>query len=344
MTGGKAPAGPERPGRGGSREGITTLFLGLPDREERELLQRVGAKGGCPVREWHPADPLPDAPGALLVLDTRLGGGNAYELARRAADRGGCRVLLVGPGGEQAEARALAGFVRAQYLGRPLEAPLLEAILGEYAQGRKRPPVTAMDEALQGRVDREKLAHNLLLDLEARAADDQGGGFIQALTDPETGLFNRPFMAFRLDEEVKRARRFAQPLTIVLLEIHLRGEEAPPPLDLLLTLSGRLLTEARDIDSLGRWSGTGLLLLLPGTPAAGARVMLERVLQALPTALVDPAETGIAVGMAALPDPRIEVRRQLLVRAEEALAAAGRKIGESGRFTALVGPGGEAGE
>ncbi|MBK8977965.1 MAG: hypothetical protein IPM29_18820 [Planctomycetes bacterium] len=74
---------------------------------------------------------------------------------------------------------------------------------------------------------------DLLERLERELADDRGrqmsalqrmldgerdAGFVARLTDRETGLFDGPFASFKLDEEFKRARRFHQPLSLLLLD------------------------------------------------------------------------------------------------------------------------------
>jgi diguanylate cyclase (GGDEF)-like protein len=104
----------------------------------------------------------------------------------------------------------------------------------------------------------------------------------QALVDGLTGLANRRQSEDALSAELARAARFATPLTAILADLddfkqvndafgHATG-------DLVLREFAAVLREnLREADIAGRWGGEEFLLLLPGTDAAGAEQLAERV-------------------------------------------------------------------
>lgn len=100
--------------------------------------------------------------------------------------------------------------------------------------------------------------------------------------DALTRLFNRPTLIDALREEVKRAVRYQRPASLVALDLDgfsdVNGTHGYEMGDLLLTcLSGVILTKMRSVDLAGRFSGQRFILLLPETPEAGARRLLERI-------------------------------------------------------------------
>ena len=106
----------------------------------------------------------------------------------------------------------------------------------------------------------------------------------ESVTDELTGLFNRRRFDEVLDTEVERAKRFGQPMALVLLDIddfkqvndtygHQQG-------DVVLREVGRVLREScREIDEPARYGGEELAVVLPGTDLHGAYLLAERVRQ-----------------------------------------------------------------
>jgi diguanylate cyclase (GGDEF)-like protein len=115
-------------------------------------------------------------------------------------------------------------------------------------------------------------------------------GYEQACTEARvdglTGLLNYRGLVEALDHEIGRAERFGTPLAVLMVDLdHLKrindsfGHAAG---DLVLRhLAGKITPGLRRFDAAARTGGDEFVVLLPGTDAAGAMHVGERVLQAL---------------------------------------------------------------
>ena len=101
------------------------------------------------------------------------------------------------------------------------------------------------------------------------------------LIDPLTQLLNRRGLHARLEDEIERIKRHAQPLSMLLLDIdhfkqyndqygHLEGDR------LLRELSALLTQHTRAIDSVARFGGEEFLFLLPQTDVSFSLQIAER--------------------------------------------------------------------
>ena len=101
-------------------------------------------------------------------------------------------------------------------------------------------------------------------------------------TDPGTGLHNRRYFERRLEEEVQRARRYRQPLSLLRIDIDryttiadTHGNHAG---EALLEQIGALCQRTlRASDIAARLDTDELAVLAPGTPPAQALVLAERL-------------------------------------------------------------------
>ena len=103
-----------------------------------------------------------------------------------------------------------------------------------------------------------------------------------AATDPLTGLANRRAWHAEADRSLARAQRTAEPLTVAILDLdefkavndrdgHSAGDR------LLRQVAEHWQRRLRASDLLGRHGGDEFVLCLPGTDAAGARDLLDRL-------------------------------------------------------------------
>jgi two-component system, cell cycle response regulator len=151
-----------------------------------------------------------------------------------------------------------------------------------------------------------------------------------AVTDPLTGAYNRQYLSEHLPGEIERCRRYAAPLSLALADVdhfkrvndtlgHRVGDQV------LRALVERCKRSVRDIDSVIRYGGEEILLLLPQTDARGALHVAERMREAVVSEpiVVDSHALAItmSVGVAELA-PQDETPDQLIARADAALYAA----------------------
>ena len=259
----------------------------------------------------------PPMKGDVILIDKFLRGDNVYDVMKRMAGKTACRIYLV------AEHASDAGDGVARFCGAtgvlhtPLTPSALATALGESA-GPRAPLPTDLRET----TEQVQLPEALLVSIADSKPDVS---LVSALTDPDTSLFNYAFLNYKLDEEFKRAQRWNEPLSCVMLGFD--GQCTP---EVLRQLAGIILESSRDTDVLGRFDESSFLFLLPRTGPEGAEVMAMRVGQAAQeqglSDLVGEALV-ISVGIACCPDPEIRRREDLFGRAREAFHEASRDGG-----------------
>ena len=255
--------------------------------------------------------------GDVILLDAWLRTENVYESCRRLTGKTRCRTYVV-VDGRNGFADEIAAFCGATgTIQRPLSGEALRELL-ELEQERSRElPTDHRGEDVQKHV----LPERLLKDLVGEGAHR----LIDALTDPETGLYNYDYLSFKLDEEFKRARRFDQPLSCVMLGFEGQVDDA-----VLAQLSGIFLNASRDTDILGRFDQSSFLFFLPNTGPDGAAVMARRIRESaeregLRDLVGD--RLSIAVGISFCPHPAVRRREDLFSRARAAFLSAQREGG-----------------
>ena len=161
----------------------------------------------------------------------------------------------------------------------------------------------------------------------AGLSDERERTFVESVTDGETGLFDGPFMAFKLEEEFKRSWRFGTPLSVLLIDLPTSRDLAENRELILGQVAGVYLNECRDIDVIGRYDETSFLLLLPHTGEQGACVLAERILAKLGTQVSSPIPLDPAIAVVSVPRRGIERKDDLLDLARLTLVHAWAETG-----------------
>ena len=150
-----------------------------------------------------------------------------------------------------------------------------------------------------------------------------------AVTDDLTQVYNYRFLKMALRREVKRAARFSQRFSVLMIDVdnlkryndrngHLRGSEV------LRMVAQILVREARSIDLVAKYGGDEFVIILPQTEREGARVLADRIKISVETTafpLVPPGIITVSLGLATYPDNGLTAG-ELLEASDIALYAA----------------------
>jgi diguanylate cyclase (GGDEF)-like protein len=152
---------------------------------------------------------------------------------------------------------------------------------------------------------------------------------VSSITDSETGLLNEAFFRLRLDEEFKKSWRYGWVCTLVVIDVHglagIEEQEGRPAADsLMLDVAGEVLTASRDVDLAARMGRNRFAMFLPGTPADGARTMVQRVM----TGVLERVEqrVSLSVGLTEAPQDQLSTTDEFLARAQVALDTAREQV------------------
>src|SRR5271168_557503 len=129
---------------------------------------------------------------------------------------------------------------------------------------------------------------------------------LNAVTDPLTGLYNRRLFSEAFEKELNRARRYGQPLGLVILDLHrfkeVNDKHGHPRGDEVLRAAAATLKKAlRTSDSAFRIGGDEFAVLLPQTDAEQALALSRRIetvfaetLQSLPLSVNVSMDHGVS--------------------------------------------------
>jgi diguanylate cyclase (GGDEF)-like protein len=129
--------------------------------------------------------------------------------------------------------------------------------------------------------------------------------------DPLTGFYNHRYLHERLGEEVVRAQRSRQPLSVLMIDLddfklvndtfgHLFGDR------LLVWIAERIRSTLRVSDVPARYGGDEFAIILPDADIDSARRAAERILQAFETQAFEsdgrgPVPVSMSIGAASHP-------------------------------------------
>ena len=154
----------------------------------------------------------------------------------------------------------------------------------------------------------------------------------QAVTDELTGLANVRAFTSVLDREIERRRRFDHPVGLVMIDLddfkrvndtygHQQGDEV------LAHVAWVLRDASRDLDTVARYGGEELAVVLPQTDGSGAAQLAERMRRAIERLRIPRVgasgtiEVTASFGVASAPENGAD-RNELIAAADAALYAA----------------------
>ncbi len=168
---------------------------------------------------------------------------------------------------------------------------------------------TPMDAFSQADVEHlQEFAQTLALLLENLQLRDRLQE--ESITDPLTGLKNRRYLLERAQDEIARARRNGDPLSVVLFDLqnfkqindtygHLVGDEV------LREVARRFETAVRKGDILGRYGGDEFVVVLPSATQKQAARAAQRIISLLEPPIVvrgQVFQVKVNAGIATFPD------------------------------------------
>lgn len=159
----------------------------------------------------------------------------------------------------------------------------------------------------------------------------------RAFIDDVTEVYNARYLMSAADNEIRRAERYGNSLSVVFLDIdrfklvndsygHLIGSQT------LRNLSKLLLEEIREVDTLARYGGDEFTILLADTPHAAALQVAERIRCSVEQHLFEcgsapPLQLTISAGVASFPEHG-RARERLLEAADKAMYR-GKSLGRN---------------
>ena len=148
------------------------------------------------------------------------------------------------------------------------------------------------------------------------------------VVDPSTGLFSRTQFEAMFSKEFKRAVRFKQQMSCMLIDLDGSAMGRKADEDLVKALIGVVQGTIREVDTAAWWTGGALIVLLPNTIRNDAVQAAMRILEAVaahPFTWPDATQVMVSIGVAGLPDRQIDSEQRLL----DAAAAACKRARET---------------
>jgi diguanylate cyclase (GGDEF)-like protein len=156
-----------------------------------------------------------------------------------------------------------------------------------------------------------------------------------AVTDDLTQVYNFRFLKTALRREIKRAARFRQQLSLVMIDVdnlkgyndrngHMRGSL------LLRELAGLFAQSVRSFDLVAKYGGDEFTIILPQTDRAGALVVADRMRQVVAEHTFPLATQGsitVSLGIATFPDDATDPIG--LIRASDRALYSAKKRGKN---------------
>jgi diguanylate cyclase (GGDEF)-like protein len=149
-----------------------------------------------------------------------------------------------------------------------------------------------------------------------------------ATTDSLTGVRNNRAFRERLDHECKRERRYGISLSLLMMDVdHFKAyndQFGHPAGDDVLRMVGTILKRCiRNVDDVARYGGEEFAVILPHTNGEQARVVAERIREAIEAGPWSHRSVTVSIGISTW-QPGTETVEQMISQADKALYHAKR--------------------
>lgn len=157
-------------------------------------------------------------------------------------------------------------------------------------------------------------------------------GMREIYYDELTGCYNRRFLHYWLDNEIKRATRFATKFSIILLDLddfrnvnnnfgHLEGDRV------LIEFSKFLRRNIREVDNLVRYGGDEFLILMPNTNESGTIELAQRIINNINNTEIANHSLHCSIGFSVFPEDG--TTPELLINQADGLMYQAKKQGKN---------------
>ncbi|MCP3980029.1 MAG: sensor domain-containing diguanylate cyclase [bacterium] len=208
-------------------------------------------------------------------------------------------------------------------------ALIVPLLVGERAIG-----LLSIQSRREGAFDHHQLSLLTTIAQQAAAAMENARHYRMATVDALTGFYNRDYFFQRLEDEYRRASRYAARFSLLMMDLdgfkglndthgHIAGDQY------LQAVGDTIRAQLRQADMAGRFGGDEFCILLPETDFAGACAIAERIREAISRRAIGVNGTTLrataSIGVAAFPEHDAGAPRDLMKRADAALYRAKRQ-------------------
>ncbi|BCM92583.1 phytochrome-like protein cph2 [Abditibacteriota bacterium] len=193
-----------------------------------------------------------------------------------------------------------------RYLIRSGRQQMLNLLLSTYGSAVQQNQVLTQTQHKLRTLNEKLIAQQQQIEAQQRELRENNQRLKkQATRDSLTGLRNRRAIIERFHEEIERARRRKEPLSLALLDVDqfklFNDTFGHPAGDIVLREVADLIeSRARVSDLAARYGGEEFALLLPATDASAARLVTERVRESIANAYWPQRRITVSIGIATL--------------------------------------------
>jgi len=240
----------------------------------------------------------------LIVLDVALPdieGGDLCRRFRAGAETNAVPIILLTARGITPESIVNAADGPDDYVGKPYaESELVGRIFAVLKTKRLQNELELKTRQLKERISQ---------------ADTM------PVLDPDTGLFNQRQFEAMFSKEFKRAQRFKQQLSCMIIDLNGEKIGRKAGEELVKLIIGLIQKTIREVDTAAWWTGDKIIILLPNTMRrdavqAAARILENVVCQNFKW--LDATQITMSIGVAGLPGKNIDTEAKLIEAANAA--------------------------